>query len=80
MYELEDVRRRMRVSNLEAKLALFEIDAAALSREINSPLTSAKRRDEASRHRDFVLNEGAQVKGQLDEMRRMFPDLARLNS
>jgi hypothetical protein len=68
----------MRMSNLEAKLALHEIDAAALSRKIDSPLTSAIKRGEANRLRDLALTKVAQIKGQLNEMRRLFPDLTRL--
>jgi hypothetical protein len=43
MDELDEIRRRMRLGNLEARIALREIEAAALTREINPPLTSAAR-------------------------------------
>ena len=39
MDQMNEVRLRMRVSKLEARLALLEIEAAALSREIASSLT-----------------------------------------
>lgn len=75
MYNIDDVRRRMRISNLEARLALHEIDVAALNRELKSPLTPTSRQQEAFKRRDFALTEAAQIKGELDEMRRLFPDL-----
>jgi hypothetical protein len=43
MDELDEIRCRMRLGNLEARIALREIEAAALTREINPPLTSAAR-------------------------------------
>ena len=55
--EVGEIRRRMRVSNLEARLALHEIDAEALLREIKSPLTSGQRRAEATQRRETALNE-----------------------
>jgi uncharacterized coiled-coil protein SlyX len=71
--EIEDIRRRMRISNLEARLALQEIEAAALNREINSPLTYAQKREDATRRRDFALTEASAIKAELDEMYRTFP-------
>ena len=55
MDEMDEIRLRMRVSRLEARLALLEIEAAALSREIASPLTSERRREEATECRDTAL-------------------------
>lgn len=78
MYDIDDARRRARISNLEARLALEEIDAALLSREISSSCTSARRRAEVIRRRDFALIKAAQIKKQLDEMRRLFPDLVQV--
>jgi hypothetical protein len=75
--EIEDIRRRMRISNLEARLALHEIEAAALTHEIKSPLTSAKRRNEAIERRDVVLIEVSVITAELEQMRRSFPLLAR---
>jgi len=75
--ELEDIRRRMRISNFEARLALHEIEAAALSREINSPLTSSPKREEATRRRDVLLREASVIKAELDEMYSSFSFLAR---
>jgi hypothetical protein len=77
MDELGEIRRRLRISNLEARLALREIEAAALTREITSPLTSANRKGEAIQSRDAALTEASVIKADLDEMRRSFPRLAR---
>jgi hypothetical protein len=67
----------MRISNLEARLALREIEAAALSREIASVLTSASRRAQAIPSRDANLNEASLIRAELHEIRRLFPQLAR---
>ena len=75
--EIEDIRRRMRVSNLEARLALHEIDAEALSHEISSPMTSVPKREEAIQRRESALNEVSAIKAALDKMYRSFPHLAR---
>ena len=75
--DIEDIRRRMRISNLEARLALQEIEAEALKREINSPLTSAQKREDATRRRDFALTEASAITVELDEMRRLYPNLSR---
>jgi len=48
----EDTLRRMRISTLEAKLELREIESDGLSREIKSPLTSRQRRVECVERRD----------------------------
>jgi|HubBroStandDraft_2_1064218.scaffolds.fasta_scaffold481483_2 hypothetical protein len=52
MDEMDQIRYRLRISMLEAKLALAQIEAAALAREIRSPLTSAQRRQQATDLRD----------------------------
>jgi hypothetical protein len=57
MNELDEIRCRMRLSNLEARIALREIEAAALTREINSPLTSGTQRAELIQSRDPLLTE-----------------------
>ena len=77
MDEMDDIRLRLRISNLEARLALREIEAAALTREIASPLTSSKRREEVIQSRDAALTEASVINAELDEMRRLFPRLAR---
>jgi hypothetical protein len=77
MDEMEEIRRRLRISKLEAKLALCEIEAAALDREIASPLTFANRKLEADKRRDGLRSEASVIRSELDEMRRSYPLLAR---
>jgi hypothetical protein len=67
--ELDEIRWRMRVTNLEARSELREIEAAALAREIASPLTPATRRSEAIGRRDALLREASELKAELDQMR-----------
>ena len=74
--DLDEIRIRMRISNLEARLAMREIEMAALSREIASPLTSSKRREEAAERRDAEHEDWWQIKTELDELRRAYPRLA----
>ena len=49
--ELDEIRWRMRVSNLEARVELGDIGAAALAREVASPLTSEIRKAELTQGR-----------------------------
>jgi hypothetical protein len=70
MDDLEDVRRRMRMSNLEARLELHEIEIAALNKKIASPLTSPRRREEALERRDVEQGEWWAIKAELDEMQK----------
>jgi hypothetical protein len=75
MDELGEIRLRMRISKLEARLALREIEGAALKREINSPLTSLARRNKASESLDAARSEGANLITELDEIRRSHPNI-----
>ncbi len=43
MDDLDEIRLRIRISNLQARLELCEIEILALSREISSPLTDSER-------------------------------------
>jgi hypothetical protein len=63
----------MRVSNLEARVELREIEAGALNRELTSPLMSASRRSEVIERRDAILIEASELKAELDQMRRSIP-------
>jgi hypothetical protein len=74
---LDEIRCRLSISRLEAKVSLRQIEAASLGREICSPLTSANRRDEAVERRDVLLAEASALQSELDTLRRLFPDLAR---
>ena len=58
----------MRITNLQAKCDLHEMEVAALTREIISPLTSSQRRHEAIERRSAVLVVLSVVKAELDEM------------
>lgn len=71
--ELDEIRWRMRVTNLEARIELREIDAAAFTREIASPLTPATRRGELIAHRAGTLLEVSKLKTELEQVRRSFP-------
>ena len=77
MDDIDEIRFRMRISKLEAKLALTQIEAAALTREIRSPLTSALRRLQATYLRDAALAESKTLQANLDALRTQSPDLAR---
>jgi hypothetical protein len=72
----EEVRCRLQISNLEARLAMREIEARELALEIVSESTSAGRRAEAIQRRDAALSEASAIKAELDELRRAFPTLA----
>jgi hypothetical protein len=77
MDEMDEIRYRLRISKLEAKLALTQIEAAALAREIRSPLTSAPRRAQATERHEGALAESSRLQDDLNAMRRQFPNLAR---
>jgi hypothetical protein len=65
MDEMDDILHRMRVTNLEARRELCEIERIALDREITYPTTSADRRAEAINRRDEVLGEWAEIVSEL---------------
>ena len=75
--ELDEIRWRMRVSNLEARVELCEIEATALAREIASPLTPETRRGEATDRRCTLVTKASDLKSELEEVRRSFPLWAR---
>ncbi len=61
MDELQDILRRLWVSDLQARRELLEIERDALMHEITSPLTSQDRREEVFVLRDELLSEWAEV-------------------
>lgn len=69
MNDLDDIRYRMRISNLEARLALREIECAGLIREINSPLTSSNRRIEAMEKWETLQDQVSEIKEEVKELR-----------
>jgi hypothetical protein len=62
---MDEIRFRLRVSNLEARFALSAIEAAALSMEISSPLTTERRREETIECRDTADCTGLSVAARL---------------
>ena len=71
--ELDEIRWRMRISNLEARVELREIEAAASTREITSPLTSATRRTELIQRRDALITEVSELNAELERSRKSRP-------
>lgn len=65
MDHLDDIHRRMRIANLEARRELREIERADLSRKIDSPLTTTPERKAAMERRDAVITEWAGIVEQL---------------
>jgi hypothetical protein len=80
MDEMDELHFRMRITNLQARLELREIEIIALSREIASPLTTSERRAEAIELRYARLNERSEVTRELDEIHASFPQFDRLKS
>ena len=74
---LDEIRIRMRISNLEARLEMLEIEIAALDREIASPLTPSKRMAEATERRDAGRVIASGINAELEELRRSHPRRAR---
>ena len=75
--ELDEIRWRMRIANLEARVELCEIESAALAREIASPLTAETCRSQAMMRRSVLLTEASEFKTELEQIRRSFPTWAR---
>jgi hypothetical protein len=67
--DLDDIRYRLRISKLEARLVLREIECAALIREINSPLTSSERRTEATEQWETWRDESLEISEELKTLR-----------
>jgi hypothetical protein len=77
MDDFDDIRHRLWISKLQAKVALREIEATSLTHEIGSPLTSPKRREEAEERRETLLDEASVLQSELDGLRNLFPNLTR---
>jgi hypothetical protein len=65
MSDLDDIHRRLRISKLQAKRELLEIECAALMREIASPLTSQDRREEAVARRTKLSEQCTEITEEL---------------
>jgi hypothetical protein len=61
MADLQDILRRLWVSDLQARRELLEIQRDALMHEINSPLTSQDRSAEVFVLRDELMSQWAKV-------------------
>jgi hypothetical protein len=72
-YEIDEIRWRLRVSNLEARIELREIEAAAFSRQIASRFTSPARQTELAQRRLDLLSEAANLRAELNQMRQSIP-------
>lgn len=70
MDDLDILRRRMRIANLEARRELHEIERDALTRQINSRLKTPWQREEAIERRDDLLSEWAKVVEELQSLYR----------
>ena len=64
------LHRRMRIANLEARRELREIEREALSRTINSPLTSLRDRHAATSRRDVLTIEWTAIVEELQALQR----------
>ena len=61
MNDLEEIECRFRLNTRKAQLALYEAERTALTNEIESPLTTPKRKAEAIARRDAALVEWAEI-------------------
>ena len=68
MDDLDELHRRMRIANLEARRELCEIERDALTGEINSSLTSEQARKAAARRRDLLWTEWVEI---VEEMKSL---------
>ena len=75
MDELDEIGFRMRIANLEARLALVEIEISDCAREVNSVLTSYERTIEIRKSLDAKRSEQANLLAELDRMRRAHPSI-----
>jgi hypothetical protein len=73
MEPMDDINRRLRVSRLEAKRELIEIERDALLNEINSSLTSQDRREEAFARREELMSQWNGIMEELEILRRPEP-------
>lgn len=64
----EDITRRLRISNLEARLELEEIQRVTLMRTIKSPLTRADAREEALQLHEDSLEYSARLREELNAL------------
>jgi hypothetical protein len=65
MNERDDISHRLRVSSLQARRELFEIERTALLREINSALAPQARKDEVLQRRLDLAEQCREITKQL---------------
>ena len=70
MDPLDDIHCRMRISSLEARRELREIERVALSREIDSMRTTANAREAAMKRCDVIAEECAEIAEELKILHR----------
>jgi hypothetical protein len=80
MDDMHELHLRMRISNLQARVELCEIEILALSREILSPLTTSQRQAEADARRDDLMTERSELAKKLDGISRSFAAFDRSGS
>jgi hypothetical protein len=67
--EIEEICRRLQLTNLKAQLALREIEHVGLNFEIDSLQTSPERKAEATARRDAALIEWGEIFTELEDLR-----------
>ena len=67
--ELDDIIYRMRITKLESKLALREIERECLNRQIATRTLTSDRHVEAKERRDQLQTECAQLLTELETVR-----------
>lgn len=75
MDTLDEISLRMKITNLEARLALIEIKSASMLREIKSPLISLKRTNQIRQSLDTARGEEANLLAELDRIRQSHPNI-----
>ena len=73
MNRTEEIHVRLRITNLEARLALAEIEIAALTREIGSPLMSDEERAVAVHRKETIEAGVPAIRAELEQMRNTYP-------
>jgi hypothetical protein len=73
MRDIERARFLFLVSNLEARLQVFEIERIALNFELGSSQITPERKAEAIARRDAVLIEWGETLTKLEELRQLLP-------
>jgi len=73
MRDVERAQFQCLLSNLEARLQVFEIERVALNFELRSPQITPERKAAAAARRDAVLIEWGETMTKLEELRQLLP-------